>query len=273
MRSLFVATVVTFAASAAWPCSPAVELGIAPIEGALGVPTNASLFFAIGDAPGTAVLVDESTDARTDLVIEFASLSRATLPALSPSTSYRVEMDIIEGTPSRTLTFTTGEGPDALAPDIEDVESDVAVEKVPGELTFGEGCSMVLLPVWRDERVFTRVTLGVDVAPDTVLVRLFRTLDGERLERTAKFTDASLTPIEGAVRVAIEDNSSDVGEALYEIVAVDAAGNESTHELEVTLGQLADDGGCAQTSPASAASLVAVLVLLQIRRRRAPRVN
>ena len=269
MRSLFVATAVTLAASVAWPCSPAAELGFAPVDGALGVPTNASLFFAIGDAPGTAVLVDESTDARTDLVIEFASLSRATLPALTPSTTYRVEMDIFEGTPSRTLTFTTGEGPDALAPEIVDVNSAIEVEKFPAELTFGEGCSMVVLPVWREERVFTRVTLGVDVAADTVLVRLFRTLDGERNERTAKFTEASATPVEGAVRVDIEDNSSDVGEALYEIVAVDAAGNETTHEIELTLGELADDGGCAQTSPASAASIVAVLVLLQIRRRRA----
>lgn len=264
---------LVLAANEGHACSPGGESGVSPADGAVDVPTNASLFFASLDAPSNAALVDEVTGARTQLVFERqATLTEIEVPGLQPSTSYRVELDAFEDAegvlvPGRTLRFTTAAGSDEAEPVLGDVGSDVTVDKIPGGLTFGEGCSFMPFPYWRDERIVSNAVFELEVSSDVQLVRLFRTLesdpDGARVERSITFTN-------GATNIAISDFTTDVGNATYEIVAVDAAGNEVTETVDASLGQLA--GGCSQAGPGTmattAAPIVAVLAMLRARRRK-----
>jgi hypothetical protein len=265
-----IAVAFSLHASEALACSPGEVSGVSPSDGAVDVPTNASLFFAQFDAPQSVVLVDEASGARSELDVDVQfPLTTVALTGLAPSTSYRVELDPFENAdgviaPSREIRFTTAAATDEEAPALVDVDSDVASEKVDGALTFGEGCALSPLPYWREERIDSQVTFDLELAPDTAFVRLFRTLDGERVERSLTFTN-------GAATLQIVDFTSDVGDATYEIVAVDAAGNESSELVQESLGQLA--GGCSQTSGATAAPIVAALILLRARRRISQRIG
>lgn len=259
-----IAIAFTLHATDAWSCSPGEVSGISLVDGAVEVPRNASIFFAMGDAPSNATLVHEASGARTELGVNFeAPVTAVALINLAPATAYRVELDLFENAsgviePSNTLHFTTAANADEVQPAIDEIDSDVSSEKIDGGFTFGEGCSLSPLPYWREERVESHVTFNVDVSPDTVMVRLFRIVDGARQDRGLVFTS-------GATSVRVEDFTSDTGEASYRIVAVDAAGNASNEDVEASLGALA--GSCSQAGATTVAPIAALLVLLLGRAR------
>ena len=154
-----IAIAFTLHATEAWTCSPSEVTGVSLADGAVDVPTNASLFFAMSDAPSNATLLDEASDERTELQFTFESpLTEVAMPGLAPSRAYRVELDVFDSgngvvEPSRTMRFTTAAAADDEAPSLDDVDSSVTSEKIPGALTFGEGCALSPLPYWREERV------------------------------------------------------------------------------------------------------------------------
>jgi hypothetical protein len=258
-------TLATLHSAEARACSPAEITGVSPADGAVDVPTNAKLFFAISDIPSNATLVDEETDERTELQVTFdAPVTEMILAPLLPSRAYRVELDIFDNgngvlEAGRTLRFTTAAAADDAAPALTTIDTSVSSEKVPGGLTFGEGCSLAPLPYWREERVQSLVTFDVEVSADTELIRLFRVIDGERAARSVTFTN-------GATSVQISDFTTDEGEATYRIVAVDGAGNATSEDVVESLG-LSAAGGCAQINASTAAPIVALLVLLRRHRR------
>jgi uncharacterized protein (TIGR03382 family) len=267
---LLAASIAAFAAPPARPCSiapPTIQGNVAPTDGDVGVPTNALLHLSMlqgglvfaatrASGDGEPVALDVSQEGGVAII---------DLGALEPDTAYAVQLStapLFEGDTEAVrepIRFTTGSGDDVTPPR---AVSGLAVETEhePGTRLFEPVSSCGPSSASNTIRVLLP---AAQIDDDVVGFRLFRRLEnGTRVLRRAVLR-ADLFGEQ------IVDTERDAGSYEYELVAFDAAGNESEpHAFTVDISPFGCSATARTSSPGMAVLFGALALALGARRRR-----